>query len=182
MEDYHNNKFGIALKVNVDKEVEKQVVFYCLKNQVLYEQFFLNEVLISEKYNAHNFGVSLTDFKISKSQKENGIKSENTGNKSNTDFKEEMKINKFIKGNIFESETNSYLRRKLFQEEGKVELPNVFNTINKSVGNNFFFNELDCVFKVNNSIKFDENMVRINCKYEKVNLRIAKIIIEISLK
>ena len=205
IEDYDINKFGIAIKVNADKEYEKQLVFYCLKNQALYEQFFLNEALISEKYNAHNLEVSLTDSKISKSQqgnqnnqqgsqneqnaqqgnqnnhpakaksqkgdkneiKENSIKSESTGNKSNNDFKDEMKIDEFIKGNIFESEANSYLRRKLFQEEGNEELPNVFYAIKKSVGNKFFYNELDCVFKVNNSIKFDENIVRINCKYEK---------------
>ena len=213
-EDYYNNKFGIAIKVNVDDEDEKQVVFYCLKNQALYEQFFLNEALISEKYNAHNLEVSLSKSKISKSQqgnqndqqgnpndqqgnqnlqnkqnaqqgnpnnhpakaksqkgnkneiKENSIKSESNGNKSRNDFKDEMKIDNFIKGNIFESEVNGYLRRKLFQEEWNIELPNVFYSINKNVGYKFFYNELDCVFKVNNSIKFDENIVKINCKYE----------------
>ena len=209
-EDYYNNKFGIAIKVNVDDEDEKQVVFYCLKNQALYEQFFLNEALISEKYNVHNLEVSLSNSKISKSQqgnqndqqgnqndqnkqnaqqsnqnnspkkpqsqkgnkneiKENSIKSiksESNGNKSRNDFKDEMKIDNFIKGNIFESEVNGYLRRKLFQEEGNIELPNVFYAINKNVGYKFFYNEFDCVFKVNNSIKLDENIVKINCKYE----------------
>ena len=54
-------------------------------------------------------------------------------------------------------------------------MPNIFYTIRNIIDendngknkNSIFYNEFDSVFKIKNDINFDNNMLKINFKYEK---------------
>ena len=164
-EDYVSHKFGIILKVDVENKDEKQLVFYCSKNQALYEQFFLEKALVTEKYNQENLEFSLSDIKGSQnSQSKNSSKNEKETFKSREDFKDEMDVDKYFRGHILESEVINYLRNRIGIYEGKNnELPTVFYAIKDK---KFFYNEFDSIFMLDNEIKLNENIVRVNCKYE----------------
>lgn len=104
-------------------------------------------------------------------------KAQNDPNLSTNFFKREIEIDNYIKGNIFECEVCDYLRNKICSIKDNKELPNVFyalRTINDNTDLTYFYNEFDSVFYVENEVVFDNNIFKINCKYENATFENTK--------
>ena len=179
---YHEKKFGLLIKINADNKSEQQIVFYCMKNQSLYEQFFLKNNLNTKNY-FDDVEISLSSSSRTSQnsqEKNNEININKTRENKNEKekskdmfalFKDEKKLDKYIKGNTFECEVNIYLRKKICMNENNLEIPNVFYTIKDiTVGQGkkktFFYNEFDSIFLVEKDVEFDKSIFKINCKYE----------------
>ena len=59
LEAYNENKFGIIIKIEKAKPTNQQLVFYCSKEQKIYEQFFLIKTLTNKEYYPENIKISL---------------------------------------------------------------------------------------------------------------------------
>ena len=68
LKDYKSKKFGLIIKIDKGNENEQQLVFYCLKNEELSEQFFLQKTLNEPNYYYENLEFSLSQSKSSKNQ------------------------------------------------------------------------------------------------------------------
>lgn len=68
LKDYNSKKFGLIIKIDKGNENEQQLVFYCLKNEELSEQFFLQKTLNEPNYYYENLEFSLSQSKSSKDQ------------------------------------------------------------------------------------------------------------------
>ena len=175
-------KAGIIIKIKESDKQDQQLVFFCQKTHSLYEQFFLDKGLekkntLSSKFDSKEFEIEL-ESKSSLSNKSNEkdksrISSENKSkekSETSNEYNYENKIDKYIKGQIFECEVSNYLKNKM-RAEGNKELPSIFYTLREIQEKEkkiktFFFNEFDSVFLVENDIILDEIFVKMNCKYE----------------
>ena len=184
--EYQENKFGIRIKQDINNKDDKQVILFMSKNLELYDQFFLQKTLKEEKYYFENLEFSLTPTQSSKKVKSTSssgiIDGTNNNSKNNSiittksqglpkKFQKQKQIDKFIKGNVLESEVCNYLRNKICSEKGNIELPNVYYTMKKIQKKgkdeiSLFYNEFDSVFIVNENVKLDKNVIKLNCKYE----------------
>ena len=116
-EDYKSQKFGIVIKVNANKEKEKQLIFYCSKNQALYGQFFLTKALVTEQYNEKNLKISLPEGKKTCSKQSKNVKKGDKG----------VKIEKVEKG----VQTEKIDKRDKKGKKGKGDVVNKGDKIDK---------------------------------------------------
>lgn len=211
LEAYNENKFGIIIKIEKAKPTNQQLVFYCSKEQKIYEQFFLIKTLTNKEYYPENIKISLDsnskkknksdniektekaeksknkeitddknkDFEFIKKNKAKSDIEKNNKNKNSINYVDEKTISnikdnifcRFIKGNILECEICNYLRTKINESDDNMELINVIYAIKEIEINNqkiksMFYHEFDSVFCLNEDVEFDENILKINCKYE----------------
>ena len=145
-----------------------------------------NNIQDDSKNNANNKKFIQNSYNINNNNTQNSFSNNNNINNSdinnvNIDSaqidemkrKKEKDIDNYIRGNVFENEVSNYLKNKILNSENK-ELPNIFYTIrnlydkddkSQNIKLNFF-NEFDAVFMIENDINFDDNILKINFKYE----------------